>query len=135
MNIFDKLDVDPKLLISDSLKESFLEDKIDEINDAFITVVIVTDPETFSIMGNLVGVDFGNNIQLDIKISLKEAFSFIGNALLNKQNKKLKSLILAYNAETINVQGPYTITSTKIIEIDVINKLCILAIDLIKDIT
>ena len=72
---------------------------------------------------------------LDIKISLKEAFSFIGNALLNKQNKKLKSLILAYNAETINVQGPYTITSTKIIEIDVINKLCILAIDLIKDIT
>ena len=135
MNIFDKLDVDPKLLISDSLKESFLEDKIDEINDAFITVVIVTDPETFSIMGNLVGVDFGNNIKLDIKISLKEAFSFIGNALLNKQNKKLKSLILAYNAETINVQGPYTITSTKIIEIDVINKLCILAIDLIKDIT
>jgi len=135
MNIFDKLDVDPKLLISDSLKESFLEDKIDEINDTFITVVIVTDPETFSIMGNLVGVDFGNNIKLDIKISLKEAFSFIGNALLDKQNKKLKSLILAYNTETINIQGPYKITSTKIIEIDVINKLCILAIDLIKDIT
>ena len=86
-------------------------------------------------MGNLVGIEFGSNPKIDMRVSLKDAFNFVGNILVNEYNKRSRSIILAHSGEVINIPGPYRIANAKIIEVDPVNKLCILAIDLIKDVT
>jgi len=135
MSLFDKINTEPKLLVSDSLQGSLSEEELGQVDDIFITAVIVVDPKEFSLMGNLVGIEFGSNPKIDMRVSLKDAFNFVGNILVNEYNKRSRSIILAHSGEVINIPGPYRIANAKIIEVDPVNKLCILAIDLIKDVT
>jgi hypothetical protein len=48
-------------------------------------------------------------------------------------NKKVNSLILLLGEESVSIPGFFTMTGIKIVDIDSSNKLCVLAIDLLKD--
>lgn len=131
--ISDLLNQTPKELISDSLKESLLQEGQTASVDAFITVAFVPQNKNDSLIGNLVGVEFSSNPKFDIKVSLHDAFNFISNILLNESNNQIVAIILAFSEKNITLVGPYNIANSKILEIDSINKACVLAIDLIKN--
>jgi hypothetical protein len=126
------LNQEPKLLVSDSLKESFLEESEQKSFDSFITAAFVTIPKSNSLIGSLVGVEFAENPKFDIKASLYDAFSFITNVLTSSNNQKVQMVILSLGEKDTNLMGPFQISNAKIVEINPINKTCVLAIDLIR---
>lgn len=136
---FNPRDSEPKLLVSDSLKDLLHEEHIEEVQQMFISVGLVFDPRELSITGNLVGIEFSDHefsdqIKVDIKLTIKEAFDFIGNVVSNvHHNKKSSALLLLLGEDAVNVPGPFKVSSVKIIELDSTNKLCVLGIDLTKD--
>ena len=130
---FDHINSEPKLLVSDALKEVLQEEELEQVNDMFISVAVVTEPREACLTGNLVGVEFSERLKVDIKLLLKDAFTFISKVISNsRHNKTCECLIMMLGDEVVNIPGPFKIFSTKIIEIDSTNKLCILAIDLIN---
>lgn len=132
-NHFNPLDMVPKQLISDSLEGILSTDEVEEqIDHLFIAAAIILDPRENSIMGNLVGVEFSSGTKIDLKISLHDAFNFISNVLIDEQSRKIESVILTHDKKIVNVSGPFTVSNAKIIEIDSTNRMCVLAIDLIK---
>lgn len=130
---FNSLNTQPKLLISDALKGVLSEDELSQIDDMFITVALICSSADFTLAGNLMGIEFGENPKIDIKVPLKNAFNFIGTLQNNKN--VISSIVMMLAEDTIKIVGPFNIVNTKIVEIDSSNKLCILAIDLIKNIT
>jgi hypothetical protein len=129
---FNPSGLEPKQLVSDSLQNVLSEEELVQIEDMFITVVVVIEPRECSLMGNLVGVDFGQTLKIDLKVSLKDAYKFIGNVLVNEKTRRSTSIILTHCGDITNISGPFNVASSKIIEIDPTNKMCIVAIDLIK---
>ena len=128
---FNHLNTEPKLLVSDALKDVLTSEQLEQVDDMFISVAVVVEPRDASLTGNLVGVEFGEKLKVDVKATLQDAFQFIGKVTSNKEhNKKCNALILVLGEDSINIPGPYSIFSTKIVEIDSTNKLCVLAIDL-----
>jgi len=132
---FDQFNTEPKLLVSDSLQDSLNEEQTSQIDDMFISVAIVTEQRENSLIGNLVGIEFSENPKIDVKSSLKNAFSFVGSVLLNKNLRICDSIMLMHNVSSIKMSGPFQILNAKIIEIDPSNYCCVLAIDLIKIVT
>lgn len=131
---FDQLNAEPKLLVSDSLKDVLPEDQLDQVDEMFISIAVVVDPRDASLTGNLSAVEFGENPKIDVKTSLKEAFRFIGHVVSNKHTgKEVNSLILLLGEDSISIPGPFKMSGVKIVDVDSSSKLCILAIDLIKD--
>jgi hypothetical protein len=129
---FDQFNTEPKLLVSDSLQDSLNEEQTSQIDDLFISAAIVTEQKENSLIGNLVGIEFSENPKIDIKSSLKNAFSFVGSVLLNENLRICDSVVLMHNVNSIKIPGPFQILNAKIIEIDPSNYCCVLAIDLIK---
>ena len=130
---FDQFNTSPKLLVSDSLKDSLHEDRPDQVDVTFISIAIVTEPREFSLTGNLVGIEFAESPKIDLRTSLREAFTFISNVTTNKNhNKKVNSLILLFGEESTSIPGPFTMAGIKIVDIDVSNGLGVLVIDLFK---
>lgn len=127
---FDEINTEPKLMVSESLQDSFTADEVSQYHDMFITTALQIDEEL--ITGNLVGVEFGVNPKLDIKIPLATAFEFIGNTLLTT-NLTVRAIVMMLGEKTLSIPGPYRIFNAKIIEIEPENRLCVFAIDLIKD--
>jgi len=131
---FNQLNAEPKLLVSDALKDVLPEDELAQVNEMFISIAVVTEPRDSSLTGNLAGIEFGENPKIDLKTSLKEAFTFITNVVSNEDhNKKVNSLILLLGEESVSIPGPFIMTGIKIVDIDSSSKLCVLAIDLLKD--
>jgi len=130
---FNQFNTSPKLLVSDSLKDSLHEDRPDQVDETFISIAIVTEPRESSLTGNLVGIEFGESPKIDLKTSLREAFTFISNVTTNKNHsKKVNSLILLFGEESTSIPGPFTMVGIKIVDIDISNGLCVLVIDLFK---
>lgn len=129
---FDSTNPEPKLMISDSL-EGVLPDEASNIqfDELFIMAIIKISQKDISLAGSLAGVEFGENPKLDLKVSLKDAFSFISNVLITKDNL-VEFIILAHGQDIVTIPGPFSISNTKIIEIDPTNRTCVFAIDLIK---
>ena len=131
---FNPYDFEPKPLVSDSIKDLLPEDQLQEVDHMFISIGLVMEPRDTSLTGNLVAIEFGEVMKIDIKLTLKEAFSFIGNVISNsRHNKKSSNLLLLLGEDDINIPGPFKISGVKIVEIDSANKLCVLGIDLNKD--
>lgn len=122
----------PRLLYSDSLEGNLPDEIFDEIFESGISVVIVTENKEDFIIGTLVGVEFSENLKIDIKISIEHVFNFVTSILSDVTKRKVKNVILSLGEEIANFSGPYNIKSAKIIEIDVPNKSCVLAVDLFK---
>ena len=123
-----------KFVIPSTLKDVLPEDELAQVNEMFISIAVVTEPRDSSLTGNLAGIEFGENPKIDLKTSLKEAFTFITNVVSNEDhNKKVNSLILLLGEESVSIPGPFIMTGIKIVDIDSSSKLCVLAIDLLKD--
>lgn len=125
---FYPFNVDPKELTSDSLQGVLPED----VKDIFVMAAIVLRPKTNSLVGTLAGVEFGDAIRLDMKVSLKDAFKFISTTLVDKEKREIDGVILTLGEEVVTLSDSFCIRSAKIVEIDSANKICILAIDLFK---
>ena len=130
---FDHFNTEPKLLVSDSLQDVLSEEQLQGIDDMFITVALVDDSNSLVLSGHLVGIEFLPQPKIDIKVSLRDAFNFVSNILIHEKRRKASSMVLMLGSDAVNIPGPFSISNSKIIEIDPTNKLCIVAIDLISD--
>ena len=125
----------PKLMISDDLKGVVDDEQLKNASGMFISIALISEDGEINLTGNLVGVEFSEKPKFDIKITLNDAFEFISNVIINQQhNKKYQSFVMMLGEKLCNIPGPFILHSTKIIEIDPTNKLCILAIDLLRDV-
>lgn len=133
MNI-DHFSTEPKLLVSDVLKDVLTEEQLEQVDEMFISVAIITKPKNSSLTDNLVGIELGKNPKIDIKTSIKDAFYFISKLVTNEFfNNEASSLVLLFGREITTIPGPFLMNSVKIVDIDSSNQLCVLAIDLVKD--
>lgn len=121
-----------RIMYSDSLHGNLPDELLEEAFKSTISAVLIVDPKEASIMGTLVGIEFSENPKVDIKISLENVFDFITNVLSNVSEAKSSGIILSLGDRIASFQGVYDIRSAKIVEIDIVNKSCVLAIDLIK---
>lgn len=132
--ISNLLNQEPKLLVSDSLKNVLSEEEIVSNSfDSFITTALVTNPKNDSLIGSLVGVEFSSATKIDLKVSLYDAFNFLIKILSAESSKQIDAIILSLGKKSVPLMGPYTIVNSRIIEIDSTNKMCIFAVDLFKD--
>jgi len=124
-------DSEPKELMSESLQESFPSDvEQQDIEDIFIVISLILEDNSM-LSGNLLGIEFGENPKIDMKVLTKNGFLFI-NKLLKKQ-PNIKSVIMIHGKDAIEISGLFKIGNLKIVEMDYQNRACVLAIDLFKD--
>ena len=119
-------------MVSDSLQGVLSNEDIEKFGQRYISTAIVVDPIDLSLTGNLVGIEFGVNPKLDIKVLISEVFKFIGGILVDDKRRIASNILLNLGDDSIVISGPFKILNAKIIEIDSINQLCVLAIDLFK---
>lgn len=131
---YNPYSIEPKQLVSDSLKDVLTEENIEQVEEMFISVGLVIEPKEHSLTGNLSGIEFGDySTKIEIKASMRDAFNFIGQVITNDQHSKLSSsLILLMGKDVVNIQGPFSICGVKVIEMEPTSKLCILSVDLVK---
>ena len=119
-------------MVSDSLQGVLSNEDIEKFGQRYISAAIVVDPIDLSLTGNLVGIEFGVNPKLDIKVLISEVFKFIGGILVDDKRRVASNILLNLGDDSVVISGPFKILNAKIIEIDSINQLCVLAIDLFK---
>jgi len=124
---------EPKELVSDSLKESLpTEQDYQQIyQESFISILLHFGDGPHGLFGTLIGIELSESIKLDARIATDEAFDFI-QRLIDKNQREISNVILSYDDKVIKLKGPYNLLGAKIIEFDANNKICVLAIDLIK---
>jgi hypothetical protein len=129
---YNPLNVEPKELISESLQDAFSneETQTNELENIFI-VASLTFEDGSMLTGNMLGIEFGDNPKLDVKVLTQNCFTFIGEVIRSK--KRIKSIYLIHGEEVIEVPGPFNVNCLKIIEMDYQNRACVLAVDLFKD--
>ena len=129
---YNPFQAEPKELMSDSLRETFIaeENQLTELENTFILASLVFEDGT-SLIGNILGIEFGDNPKLDVKILTQNCFKFINNMLFARNLVKLIYLTCA--EEVIEIPGPFKLNCLKIVEMDYQNRACVLAIDLFKD--
>ena len=127
----DRFHTEPKLLISDSLQGVLPEEDLAQLDEMFVTVAVVVDATSPMLMGNLVGIEFGEVLKIDMKIPIRMAFEFVA-MLMNEPKKPAKFAALMLAEDTVKVPGPFGVTNVKIVDVDSSNKLCVVAVDLVK---
>ena len=129
---YNPFQAEPKELMSDSLRETFIaeENQLAELENTFILASLVFEDGT-SLIGNILGIEFGDNPKLDVKILTQNCFKFINNMLFARN--LVKSIYLTCAEEVIERPGPFKLNCLKIVEMDYQNRACVLAIDLFKD--
>ena len=129
---YNPFQAEPKELMSDSLRETFIaeENQLAELENTFILASLIFEDGT-SLMGNILGIEFGDNPKLDVKILTQNCFKFINNMLFARN--LIKSIYLTCAEEVIEIPRPFKLNCLKIVEMDYQNRACVLAIDLFKD--
>lgn len=124
---------EPKELVSDSLKESLPnEHDYQQIyQESCISVLLHFGDGPHGLFGTLIGIELAESIKLDARIATDEAFDFV-QRLIDGNQRSISNVILSHDDKVTKLKGPYNLLGTKIIEFDVNNKTCVLAIDLIK---
>jgi hypothetical protein len=107
------------------------EEDLAQLDEMFVTVAVVVDATSPMLMGNLVGIEFGEVLKIDMKIPIRMAFEFVA-MLMNEPKKPAKFAALMLAEDTVKVPGPFGVTNVKIVDVDSSNKLCVVAVDLVK---
>ena len=124
---------EPKEIMSDSLKEHISDEElVKAYSDLFVSVVLESAITEGSLMGSLIGLELSESLKLDFKVPIDEAFLFLKNIVAIPEYKKIVSVILTLHDDYTKIEGPFEILSTKIVELDQRNKICVLAVDLIN---
>ena len=125
---------DNRLIMSDSLRgriQDLDQEATEKPSDS--SFVVALEFEFDLILGNLSGISIENNCQclkVDIYTSLNEAYQVIKEV----SNSKLSCRVfyLRLGSDELCIEGPFEVSSAKMLEIDRQNKLCVLGVDLIK---
>lgn len=117
------------MLLSDSLQGILPEDDLAQLDEMFISVAVVIDSSSPMLIGNLVGIEFGEVLKIDMRIPIRMAFDFVASRIKDRE-KPINFAAVMLVDETVKVPGPFTVPSFKIIDVDSSNKLCVVAIDL-----
>lgn len=125
---------DDRLIMSDSLRGRIQDLEQEDLqNSDDNSFVAALEFEFDLILGNLSGISIENNCQclkVDICTSLNEAYQVIKEV----SNSKLSCRVfyLRLGSDELCIEGPFEVSSAKMLEIDRQNKLCVLGVDLIK---
>lgn len=110
------------------------EDKISEYSDSFVVAALDMSSETeqFVIAGSLTGLSIESlgSLKIDIKTALKDAYTVIKK--YKTAGLSTRMFYLHLDDDEIYFEGPYKVTSPKLLEFDHQNKMCVLGIDLIS---
>lgn len=127
-------DSEPRELMSEDLQNVLQEEEdiAKAYQESFISIVVLSQEKTDALIGSLVGVQLEENIKLDMKVSIEDAYVFVSKILTNRISKIIPGIILAYGDNSTHIEGSFHAASVKIVELDANSKVCVLAIDLIK---
>lgn len=132
----DILGAEPKELVSDSIRDLLpsSEDNGEkqQKRDSFISIMLTANFTGVPVIGFLVGVELTPSFKLDVKLLTFEAFDFIAGFCTNQDSAKINNVVFNYEEKIVKLDGPYVISSTKIVDVDSASSSCILAIDLVK---
>lgn len=110
---------------------------LEEVQDQIASYVVLgmhcVDREGQSSVysGTLVGVSIEDiSIKLDISSSIEVAYDFISSS--SRQGFSCSSCFLFFGDRETQIDGPYKIKCTRMLEIDREQKMCVLGVDLIK---
>lgn len=126
---------EPKELVSESIKESLPEEQDYQkiYQESCISVLFQFEEGSMQgLFGSLIGIEISESVKIDARIATDEAFDLIQSLSATSSGRTVKNVALNYDDKITKLRGPYRLNNTKIIEFDVNNKTCVLAIDLIK---
>jgi hypothetical protein len=132
------IDTSDRLLMSDSLLGMVPEleaESASNFSDSFIVATLdFTEAEIADILvGSISGLSIENNsteIKLDIRVNINEAFGVIKK--FKTTGLSCRMFYMHLDDDEIVMQGPFKISSPKIMSFDHQNKMCTLGVDLIK---
>lgn len=128
----DFFDSSPKEMMSESLRDVLpSEETTKKVKDSYISIVLVSKFTKTPIIGSLVGIELVPSLKIDIRIMLDEGFDFIAG-MLEAAHSTVEFIMINYEEKILKLQGPYSISSTKIVEIDSSTTSCVLAVDMTK---
>lgn len=124
---------EPKQLVSDSLKESLPDEQDYQqiYQESCISILLHFGDGLQGLFGTLIGIEISESVKIDARVATDEAFDFI-QRLIDKSQRDVSTVVLNFDDKVTKLKGPYNLLGTKIIEFDINNKTCVLAIDLIK---
>jgi len=129
-------DNDNRLLMSDSLRgmlPDLEDDQLKLLSDAFViaTIELLFEQNVEVVAGSLAGASFDNlEIKLDIRAGLNDAYDVIKKFKTSGLSCRL--FYLHRGDDEICFEGPYKISSTKIMDFDRQLKMCTIGFDLIR---
>lgn len=122
--------------MSDSLKGQVpeLEDETQNFDDAFVVSALELniDEKSEIFVGNLIGISLEEIIKIDLRLNLSSAYKII-KSQLSGSNLFCEAFQLHLSDDLIRHVGPFKILSRKMIDIDHPNKMCTLALDLVRE--
>lgn len=121
-----------RIIMSDSLVE-MLPDLDQEASfpagDAFVVAALDLDFDL--IIGSLSGISIeSSGIKIDIQIKLDEGYTVIKNFSI--AGLSCRVLYLRFGNDEFCMEGPFEVSSPKLMNLDRENKMCVLGVDLIK---
>ena len=123
--------------MSDSLRgmiPELEEEQFNAFQDAFVIVglLVRSGEERHEITGNLVGVSVESRdvVKIDVRTSVTAAYRSLKRHAEGGLTCDTCQMVLA--AEATCLDGPYTVSSVKVLDFDHQNKMCTLALDLIR---
>lgn len=126
-----------RILMSDSLRGIVpdLEDDSSQISEhlfnSFIIVILEMNDAEF-LTGSLDGISLEEKvIKLDVKLKIDSVYDIINDMSLGAV-PACNAVQLHFGEKATRIVGPFKFASPKMFAIDHQNKLCVLAIDLIK---
>jgi hypothetical protein len=122
-----------RLIMSDSLVgmlPSLDQETISAAEESFVVAALDFDFDL--IVGSLSGISIENtaSAKIDIQVSLNEAYSVVKN--FSTSGLSCRVLYLRFGNDEFCMEGPFQVISSKIMELDRQNKMCVLGVDLIK---
>ena len=126
-----------RVLMSDSLRglvPELEDDDIKAFSESFVvtTIEISTINDSRIIIGSLDGLSFESigDLKIDIRVKVKDAYDII--KLYTQTGISSRLLLMHLGDDEISLQGPFKISSPKMMSFDHQNKMCILGLDLNK---
>lgn len=132
-------DTSNRLLMSDSIKgmiPELEEEKIRDASDAFLVAVFEINSEYSEEINVLAGkvegfsLESQGDMKIDIRLEVKKAYDTVKKYTTTGLSCRMFHM---HNGDAeLSVEGPYKISSVKLLDFDIERKMCTLAVDLIK---
>ena len=123
-----------RTMMSDEIKDSVQDIEITETMERsfmIATLTIIDDKTTKVFVGSVVSYFTGEQHEIDVRVLLSEAFSFV-KQFTNSKFMALKELEFDLGEDTIIIKDELRVVSTSIQDIDPQRQTCVLTMKLLK---